>query len=131
MPPFETKPQSDQHDVLAPDGSQIQLRHQLDGGSMVYCMVPVGGVTQAVHHKTVEEFWYVVEGEGQLWRKQGDHEEIVDLTPGVSVTIPLETHFQFRNTGEVKLGFVIVTTPPWPEDGDNEAVAVAGTWEPA
>jgi len=74
----------------------------------------------------IEEIWYFVQGRGQVWRKQGDHEEVVDVFPGVCLTIPPQTHFQFRNAGEEPLGFIIVTMPPWP--GEQEWMEVAAHW---
>jgi mannose-6-phosphate isomerase-like protein (cupin superfamily) len=74
----------------------------------------------------VEELWYITGGVGQMWRRQNGREEVTDLVAGVSLTIPLGTDFQFRNTGEVPLTFVLVTMPPWP--GPDEAVPVEGHW---
>lgn len=54
--------------------------------------------------------------------------EIVDLHPGVCLTIPLGTHFQFRSLSDGPLAAIGVTMPPWP--GDGEAVRVSGNWEP-
>ena len=51
---------------------------------------------KAVAHRTVEEIWFFLAGRGQMWRRQDDHEEIVTVEPGVCLTIPLGTHFQFR-----------------------------------
>jgi mannose-6-phosphate isomerase-like protein (cupin superfamily) len=113
-------------DVTAPDGSLIRLLPSLRGGSMCHCTLPPGGVSKAVTHKTVEEIWYCVRGRGQIWRRRGDQEEEVDLTPGVSITIPLGTHFQFRTVGGEDLGVIIVTMPPWP--GADEAVPVPDHW---
>src|SRR5215208_2196845 len=45
-----------------------------------------------------------------------------------SVTIPVGTAFQFRNTGFEPLAAVGVTMPPWP--GEDEAMEVAGPWAP-
>ena len=98
----------------------------LEGGSMVHCTLPPGGVSLAVAHRTVEEIWYLLEGEGELWRKRGAREETAALVPGVGLTIPLGTHFQFRNTGRGPLQFIIATLPPWP--GDEEAYRVADHW---
>ena len=69
-------------------------------------------------------------GQGQVWRKQGKREQVLDVGQGVSLTIPLGTLFQFRNTGSAPLEFLIIaTTPPWP--GEDEAVVVReGRWEP-
>ena len=112
--------------ALAPDGSEIRELVQASGGSMVHCTLPVGGTSFAVKHRTVQELWYVVGGRGQVCRRLGDNESIVDLEPGVSLSIEVGTHFQFRNTGDDPLCIVITTMPPWP--GDNEAVPVEGVW---
>ena len=123
---FETKQLGKQVDTTAPDGSHIRLLPSLAGGSMAHCTLEVGQVSQAVAHKTVEEIWYVLEGEGQLWRKQGDQDEVVDLRAGISVTIPLGTQFQFRNVGSTPLRFIMMTMPPWP--GEGEAYEVENHW---
>ena len=129
MPAFESNLVSADYDVLAPDGSEIRLLHSLEGASVVHCALPVGAVSIPVTHRTVEEVWYFLAGAGQVWRKQGERDEVLDVGPGVSLTIPLGTQFQFRNTGNAPLEFLIMTTPPWP--GEDEAVvAREGRWEP-
>ncbi len=114
------------YDVLAPDGSEVRLLGALQGGSMIHCRLPVGGVSKAVRHRTVEELWYCLSGQGEVWRKSADAEQITPVRAGVSLTIPLGVSFQFRNTGGEALDFVIVTLPPWP--GEQEAEAAAGVW---
>lgn len=129
MRPFESSHIPDKYDVLAPDGSEIRLLHSLDGASVVHCTLPLGAVTVPVAHRTVEEVWFFLAGQGQVWRQQGENEAVLDVGPGISLTIPLGTRFQFRNIGDVPLEFIITTTPPWP--GDGEAVALkAGRWQP-
>jgi mannose-6-phosphate isomerase-like protein (cupin superfamily) len=64
-----------------------------------------------------------------MWRNQGDRETIDALRPGVCLTIPLGTHFQFRATGDTPFSAVAVTMPPWP--GEDEAVTGTGPWEPS
>ena len=123
--PFETGRIGEKF-VSAPDGSEIRLLHELRGGGLAECTLPVGGVSAAVTHRTVEEIWLFTEGEGQVWRRQGERECVVDVSPGVSLTIPLGTQFQFRNTGERPLKFVISTMPPWP--GEDEAPRVPDYW---
>ena len=61
-----------------------------------------------------------------MWRRLGAAESIVDLAPGVCLTIPLGAHFQFRADLDEPLAFVAVTMPPWP--GGDEAVPVSGPW---
>jgi mannose-6-phosphate isomerase-like protein (cupin superfamily) len=124
---FATKQLPEEHDVLAPDLCQIRLLTSVSRGSMAHGTLPPGDVSLAVAHRTVEEIWYVTEGEGEVWRKQGEGPgEVVAVGPGTSLTIPLGTHFQFRATGDPPLRFIMVTMPPWP--GPDEAIRVEDYW---
>lgn len=113
-------------DALAPDGSEIRLLAESPRASMVHCSLGPGRASIAVAHRTVEELWYCLEGSGQLWRRLGEQEKVVELAPGISVSIPLGARFQFRNTGKATLRFIIATIPAWP--GDDEAYPVPGHW---
>ncbi len=125
---FESKKAAPGYDLLAPDGSQIRLLHSLPGASVVLCRLPVGAVSIPVQHRTVEEVWYFLAGAGEVWRRQGEREQVIETQPGLSLTIPLETQFQFRNIGVVPLEFLIATSPPWP--GADEAIPLdAGKWD--
>lgn len=126
MPALQTKTLSAAPDAYAPDGSEVRLLAALKGGSFAHFTLPAGRVSAAVSHRTVEEIWHIVAGEGEVWRKLGDEESVTPARPGVALTIPLGTHFQFR-AGAEGLSFVAVTMPPWP--GADEAFAVEGKWE--
>lgn len=115
--------------ATAPDGSAIRFLLKLNRGEVNHFTLPPSGTSTAVVHRTIEEIWYVLEGQGQMWRQEGDVEQILDLTPGVSLDIPLGTRFQFRNTGDGPLSVLIATMPPWP--GDDEAIPVEGRWAPS
>jgi mannose-6-phosphate isomerase-like protein (cupin superfamily) len=124
---FVTKQLSTGYDYHAPDGSEIRLLPSVRGGSLAHCTLPPGKTTQAVRHRTVEELWYCLSGAGQIWRKLGDLELVVDLNPGTSITIPTGMCFQFRTIGSEPLCILITTMPPWP--GKEEAVPTDGCWE--
>jgi len=62
-----------------------------------------------------------------MWRKLGEHEEVVDIGPGASVSIPTGAHFQFRCDGAELLIAICATMPPSP--GEDEAYRVRGNWE--
>lgn len=124
---FETIQLKSKYDYLAPDLSEIRLLPSMKGGGLAHCTLPPQGVSLAVQHKTVEEIWYFLEGEGEAWRKKDEQEKTVKVFPGVALTIPLGTKFQFRNTGDCPLKFTISTMPPWP--GADEAVRVKCHWE--
>ena len=113
-------------DVLAPDGSEIRLLSATSRGSMVHCTLNPGQVSLAVAHRTVDEVWYFLEGTGQVWRRLGEKERVVDVAPGGSLSIPVGAHFQFKTNGDRPLRFLIVTIPPWP--GHDEAYPVEGHW---
>ncbi len=95
---------------------------------MAHFELAPGKTSKAVTHRTIEEIWYFVSGRGQMWRKLDIQDAVIDVYPGVSLTIPLGTHFQFRSFGYEPLAAVGVTMPPWP--GDGEAIEVDGKWTP-
>ena len=111
---------------LAPDGSEIRRLLTVPRGSLAHCTLHPGVASKAICHRSVEEIWFVLKGHGQLWRKAGGTEHVVDLTPGLCVSIPVTAHFQFRNVGEETMEFVLCTMPPWP--GPSEAIRVADYW---
>ena len=127
MRAFETKALGEKPDAIAPDGTAVRLLASLAGGSFAHFELPAGAVSHAVTHRTVEEIWYFVGGVGQVWRRQGEAESVVDVRLGVCLTIPLGTDFQFRADPTAPLAFVAATMPPWP--GETEAFRVEGRWE--
>ncbi|AWT60392.1 MAG: hypothetical protein DF168_01601 [Candidatus Moanabacter tarae] len=124
---FETRPLPFAPDVTAPDGSDVRILLTLAGGSMAHFELSPGETSIAVAHRTVEEIWYCLQGHGEMWRKQPDREEVVALKPGICLTLPTGTHFQFRTIGEEPFSAVGITMPPWPND--DEAYRVTGKWE--
>lgn len=132
MANFESKHLPMDRDDVAPDGSDVRILLGLHGGGMAHFELRSGQVSKTVTHRTVEEIWFFLTGRGQMWRKQNGVSEVVDVYPGVCLTIPLGTHFQFRSFGHEALAAVGVTMPPWPsgEDAKNEAIPVEGEWEP-
>lgn len=107
------------------------IRFLMDGphGNMIHSTVPPGMVGRACHFRTVDEYWYVLSGEGEIWRSAPDGQaSITRLIPGVTIDIPLGTAFQYRCTGSEALVFTCTALPRWP--GDHEAVIVDGPWLP-
>jgi mannose-6-phosphate isomerase-like protein (cupin superfamily) len=129
MTAFGTKTLPADRDDVAPDGSDVRILLRLKGGGMAHYELGAGKTSIAVAHKTVEEIWFFLQGQGEMWRKQDGREEIVQVGPGVCLTIPVGTHFQFRAFGEKPLVTLGVTMPAWP--GPDEAVSVQGRWEPS
>jgi mannose-6-phosphate isomerase-like protein (cupin superfamily) len=115
--------------VKAPDGSDVRPLLSLAGGSLAHFELAAGKTSLAVAHHTVEEIWFVIGGQGEMWRKAGEREEITTLATDVSLTIPVATAFQFRSLGPEPLAIVAITMPPWP--GEGEAYPVEGKWPPS
>ena len=92
----------------------------MDGphGNMIHSTVPPAMVGRACQFRTIDDFWYVLSGDGEIWR----------LSPGVCIGITLGTAFQYRCTGSVPLVFACTALPPWP--GDDEAEITDGPWVP-
>ena len=126
---FETKEVAGTPDAIAPDGSQVRALCGVSRGGLAIFTLPPNAVSKAVAHHTVEELWYVLSGNGRIWRKLGQQQEIVDIHPGVSLSIPTGTHFQFRCDGLEPLTILGATMPPWP--GESEAYLVEGAWQAA
>jgi mannose-6-phosphate isomerase-like protein (cupin superfamily) len=60
----------------APDGrsaagAEVRILVEGETGSMIHSTVPPGQVNRATVHVTVSEFWHVLSGEGQIWRRDG------------------------------------------------------------
>jgi mannose-6-phosphate isomerase-like protein (cupin superfamily) len=125
---WETKRLPARPDAVAPDGSDVRILPGLGGGTMAHFELASGETSIAVVHRTVEEIWFFVGGRGEMWRAHDEREEVVEVEPGIALTIPVGTRFQFRALGSAPLAAVGVTMPPWP--GPDEALTVDGRWPP-
>ena len=66
---------------------------------MAHFELAPGETSIAVVHRTVEEIWFFVAGCGEMWRAHGEREEVVEVEPGIALTLPVGTRFQFRAIG--------------------------------
>ena len=125
---MQTKKVALAYDAIAPDNSEIRELVDVSEASMVHCTLPVGAVSLTVSHVSVDEMWYVLSGQGKLWRsKPGTPQSmVINLEPGLAISIERSTHFQFKNTGKEALTLVIATIPPWP--GEAEAIREKDFW---
>lgn len=124
---FDYEIKASQYDYLTPDKSEISLMVEDTKGNCAHCVLTPGKTSLAVKHNTVEEIWYILSGQGEMWQKSNDEEKIVELKEGAGLTIPNGNHFQFQNTGAEPSCILLVTMPPWP--GKDETVFVEGYWK--
>jgi mannose-6-phosphate isomerase-like protein (cupin superfamily) len=87
----------------------------MDGvtGNMIHSTVPPHQVNNTTIHATVSEFWYVLEGQGEIWRNDSLESCVKALLPGVAIDIPCGTAFQYRNLSDAELKFICIAMPPW------------------
>ena len=115
-------------DARSPAGAEVRYLMGGATGDMIHSTVPPGQINRATVHTTVSEFWHVLSGQGEIWRRDGTGEETTVLEAGVSIDIPVGTAFQYRCTGSDPLKFLCITMPPW--RGDSEATIIDGPWTP-
>ena len=115
-------------DGRSPAGADVRVLIEGPTGSMIHSTVPPGQVNRATVHATVSEFWHVLSGEGQIWRRDGTRDETTVLRSGVSIDIPVGTAFQYRCDGIEPLQFLCISMPRWP--GAAEATVIDGPWNP-
>lgn len=125
---LKTTPLPDSPDAKSPAGADIRFIMNGATGNMIHSTVPAFQTNQATVHATVSEFWYILEGHGEIWRDDGNESGVASLVSGTSIDIPVGTKFQYRNLSEVDLKFICIAMPPWP--GDSEATEVEGIWKP-
>ena len=115
-------------DAKSPAGAEIRYLIAGKTGNMIHSTVPPHQINRATVHASVNEFWYVLEGHGEIWREDGSECCVTELLPGTSIDIPKGTAFQYRNVSEVELKFICIAMPPWP--GEAEATFIEGKWQP-
>jgi len=125
---MQTRPFPLAPDAHSPAGAEIRYLIGGETGNMIHATVPPGQINRATVHATVGEFWHVLSGQGEIWRREGADEGTTVLTAGISIDIPVGTAFQYRCTGDAPLMFLCISMPPWP--GDTEATALEGPWIP-
>ena len=64
---------------IAPDGAEIRELLDNEQGGIAHCILKEGKVSKAVKHKTVSEFWHILSGKGEIWRRKDGQENITTL----------------------------------------------------
>lgn len=108
-------------------GVQVRLLAEHDAGGLRHGTVSAGETSEAARHRQVEELGYVLDGYGELCRRQdGLAADTTLLQPGVAVDLATGITFQLRNTGAEPLRLLLLSLPSWP--GPEETVAAEGCW---
>lgn len=115
--------------VVAPDGLTVRPLFDSDRGSLAEFRLAAGLVGRTIRHRTIEEFWHVVAGNGAVWREGINDGLPLELEPGTAFVVPPQTAFQLR-AGESDLVVIATTMPPWPGEAEVEILEGHGPWMP-
>ncbi len=125
---MKTKNIPNEFQHISPAGAEVRTLISNGHGGIAHCTLRKGAISKAVRHKTVSEFWHILQGNGAIWRKNLGKESVTPLKTGVSIDIPVGTEFQYRSDGG-NLVFLCITMPPWP--GAEEVTYIEqGAWSP-
>jgi len=101
---------------VAPDGSEVrELARSPDTArnqSLAEATVPPGAETTEHFHRTSEEIYYFVAGEGRM--RLGD--EVGTVRSGEAVVIPPGTRHKLWNTGPESLVLLCCCSPPYSDE---------------
>lgn len=122
----QTIPKEYQH--ISPAGAEVRLLVNNKMAGLAHCTLRSGKISKAVKHKTVSEFWHILSGKGEIWRRQGENEVVTPLEAGLTINIPLGTDFQYRSIQGSDLVFICFTMPPWP-GADEVSYLEKGAWQ--
>jgi mannose-6-phosphate isomerase-like protein (cupin superfamily) len=116
-----TKKLPAEYDYVSPGGaSEIRLLPSFEEGEIVHATTYPGKTSIAGTLAGVGEFFYILKGEGELWRATGRLEHVVSLHPGRCLSIPSGIYYQYRAIGR-PLEFLVTTLPRWQKENWTEA----------
>jgi mannose-6-phosphate isomerase-like protein (cupin superfamily) len=101
VPSFITKDKSEIREIMAPANSSIK------GQSLAEAIVYPGDTTAAHIHKTSEEIYYILKGQGIMWQ---DGEERPVKVGDAIANLPGVPH-RITNNGSEPLVFLCICTP--------------------
>jgi mannose-6-phosphate isomerase-like protein (cupin superfamily) len=110
---WETQKLPERPDAVSPSGgSEIRNLPAFDEGSLAHARAVQGHPAAPATLVGAGELFYVLAGEGELWRGTGDLEDVTPLQPGRCVSIPPGIAFQYRALTS-QLDFIVATVPRW------------------
>ena len=66
----------------SPLGSHIRFLMDGPHGNLIHTTVPPGMVGRACRFRTIDEYWFVLSGEGEVWRRAPDGQDEAVIIDG-------------------------------------------------
>ena len=95
--------------------TEIKVMGNHNGKEATYAVSGVGAQSIPVRRDVLDEEYFVLSGNGAVWVKTNNKEQVVLIQQGSHVVIPKGASTQFKNFGDDKLVFLVVTSPPYEE----------------
>jgi mannose-6-phosphate isomerase-like protein (cupin superfamily) len=101
-------------DAVSPDGS-ADIRYLLKSpqGDVTHAVCRTGQVAPTHHLPELDEAYYVLAGEGEIWRATPSREAVTSLRPGRWVQMPAGMKFQYRANKGSSLVLLVMVLPSW------------------
>ena len=114
---FVTKVLPGEPDSVSPGGG-AEIRHIITSppGDLTHAVCPAGYVAPTHHLPELDELYYVLAGEGEIWRETDARAGVTALRPGRWVQLPAGMRFQYRANCGSSLVFLVVVLPSWRPD---------------
>jgi len=124
---WETKVLTEAYDYISPGGaSEIRELPSFDQGEITHARALPARPSIAATTTGLYELFFILGGEGELWRRSGDLEDVTPLRPGRCVSVPPGISFQYRATNG-PLDFIVSTAPRWRRE--NWAESALRHWD--
>lgn len=110
-----------EYDYISPSGeAEIRLLPSFEQGELAHARVASDAPSQAASIVGMGELFYVMSGEGELWRATGELHDVTSLVPERCLSIPPGIDYQYRATAP-PLEFLVVTAPRWKKENWTRA----------
>lgn len=77
--------------VTVPDGSDLRALLSLPSGSAAHFELPLGAVSRAGRHRTIDEIRFILSGRGEMLRRDGSFEgEAVSGTGSILISTGID-----------------------------------------
>ena len=111
-------------------GGEAEIRDILSSteGDLTHVVCPARHVAPTHHLPELDEQYYVLAGEGEIWRATEEREAVTALRPGRWVKMPAGMRFQYRANRGSSLVFLLVVLPSWRTE--LFSTVADGLWRP-
>jgi mannose-6-phosphate isomerase-like protein (cupin superfamily) len=110
----------------SPDGAEVSVLGRLASGQLTLFSFTSNQISRAVRLVDIEEIWCFIKGEGLFWIEIDNQSKILEIKPGLTVTLPKGAAFQCKNLGRGPIIAIASVFPAWP--GSSAIHAIDGPW---